>query len=319
MGARPTLLFTGASGLVGPTLYARAFSKWRVVLVVHRRSAPAPLRRGDRVAKCDLEESGAAARLVDATEPQAILHAAAIASLPQCEGDPERARRFNVGVTEELARAAAASGAHLVLLSTDHVFDGERGHYRESDEARPHTVYGTTKLAAERALVAAGGESLALRAPLLLAPSASGTHGALDVVRAAIAAAAGHSGDAPSARSPLRLFDDEWRTPLSVLDLARVLDAVLEQRTTGVLHVAGPDRVSRLELGRRIVAAFAPRAQNPAAIEAARSNLVAARRSEAGHPRPRDLSLATERLDREALPRPRPLDDALAELRDFVC
>jgi dTDP-4-dehydrorhamnose reductase len=182
-----------------------------------------------------------------------------------------------------------------VQLSTDQVFDGERGGYREGDEARPATVYGESKLAAERAVLASGGEELVLRAALVLAPSRDGRSGALDMVRGA------------EAGEEVRLFADEWRAPISALDLARVIDEALRRRATGVLHVAGPERVSRLELGERIAAAFARPDGAP--------RLVSAARAQSGMRRPRDVSLAIERLEREGYPRPAPLAFALEELR----
>ncbi len=315
MGAHPTLLFTGASGLVGASLYRAAFaldqgasSKWRVVLAVHRRSAPSPLRRGDRIVKCDLSRPGEAGRLVAAVEPQAVLHAAALASLSECEALPALAQRMNGAATAELARTAADAGVHFVHLSTDQVFDGdqtfdgERGAYREEDEPRPRTVYGASKLAGERAVLQ-GGEALVLRAALVLAPSASGRSGALDLVRGA-----GQDG----APAEVPLFVDEWRTPLSVLDLARVVVEALKRRATGILHVAGPDRVNRLELGLRIAAAFPPPVGSPP------PRLLAAEQRAAGHVRPRDVSLAVERITREGWPRPAGLEPALAELRAWI-
>jgi len=73
LGAHPTLLLTGASGLLGAALARHAFERFRVVAVV-RRAAPPPLKRGDRKIACDLEEAGAAARLVAAAEPQLVVH-----------------------------------------------------------------------------------------------------------------------------------------------------------------------------------------------------------------------------------------------------
>lgn len=304
MGAHPTLLLTGASGLVGAPLYRAAFERWRVVVVTHRRSAPAPLRRGDRAVQSDLLAPGAVEQLVAAHDPQAIVHAAALAALPACEADPAGALRLNVDVTARFARAAAACGAQLLLVSTDQVFAGDREWtaggsvgYREDDPASPLHVYGRTKAAAEAAVRASGAEALIVRTALVLAASADGKSGALDLVR--------------GATSAVRLFVDEWRTPVSVLDLARVVDEALRRRLIGTLHVAGPERVQRLELGSAIDAAF------PLAAGKPRRELVAAERVAQGDRssrRPRDVSLATVRLFEEGLPRPQPLAAALAEL-----
>jgi len=306
MGSHPTLLLTGATGLVGAPLYRAALAGWRVVVVTHERSAPGPLRRGDRAVECDLLAAGAIEALIHAVAPQSIVHLAALASLAECEADPARARRLNVDVTTRLAQAAAREGAHFVHLSTDQLFAGDRSWpeglapgYREGDAVSPVHVYGKSKAAAELAVEASGAEALRIRSALVLAPSADGRRGALDHVR----------GAAAGAKVPL--FADEWRTPISVLDLARLVDVALARRLTGVLHAAGAERLDRLALGRAIDAAW------PVEGGAARS-LVAANQADAGFARPRDVSLASVRVEAEELPAARPLAEALGELREWT-
>jgi len=304
-GAHPTLLLTGASGLVGAALCRHAFERFRVVAAIGR-GAPPPLERGDRAVRVDFEAAGAATRLFESVEPHAVVHAAALSALGACESDPARARRLNVDATRELAVAAARSGAWLAFLSTDQVFDGEperdpfRG-YVEEDATGPVNVYGRSKLEAEQAIAAAGGETLVIRTSLVVGRSPGGA------IRAGRSAAFDSVRLAPPGAT-LRLFADEWRTPVSAIDLARMIDAAARARTTGLVHFGGPDRVERLDLARRI-AAILGRDRGPQALE-----LVAARRADAGHPRPRDVSLRADRLAALELPRPRPLADALAEL-----
>jgi dTDP-4-dehydrorhamnose reductase len=308
MGARPTLLLTGASGLLGAALARHAFERFRVVAAV-RSGAPPWLERGDRKVACDLEEAGAAARLVAACEPQLVVHAAALSSLAACQSDPARARRINVDATRELARAAARCGAWLLFVSSDQVFDGERrggerpgggpadgARYGEDDAPRPVNVYGRTKLEGEEAVRAAGGEALVVRTALVLGRAPDRRSGAVESLLAAPAGAT------------VRLFHDEWRTPVSAPDLARVIGAAASRRSVGLVHVAGPDRVDRLTLGRRIAAAFGRDGGGaPLRFEAASQ-------SEAGHPRPRDVSLRCERLAALGLPAPHSLEHALQEL-----
>jgi dTDP-4-dehydrorhamnose reductase len=279
--------------------------KFRVVAAIGR-GAPPPLKRGDRAVRVDLEVAGAATRLFESVEPHLVVHAAALSALGACEADPARARRLNVDATRELAVAAAQSGAWLVLLSTDQVFDGEPASaaftgYVEEDATGPVNVYGRTKVEAEAALVAAGGEALAIRTSLVVGRSPGGA------LRAGRSAAFDSIRLAPPVAT-LRLFADEVRTPVSAIDLARVIGAAARVRATGLVHVGGPDRVDRLDLARRI-AALLGRDRGPQALA-----LLAAKRAEAGHPRPRDVSLRADRLDRFGLPRPRPLAESLAEL-----
>ncbi len=294
MSHAPSLLLTGASGLVGTVLSERGLAGYRTTQVFHRVTPRSTLRRGDQRIRRDLTASGAVGSLFDRTEPETVVHAAAMAGLGDCERRPEQAHRMNVAVTAELARRARETGAYLVFFSTDQVFDGEGAPYTESDSPSPLTVYGKTKDEAEQAVLDSGADALIIRLALVLGWAPDGKSGALDMLR-----------PDPDDDSPRRLFEDEWRTPVSAYCVARVVASVLRERPTGILHLGGQDRVNRVELGRLVTDAMGW--DTP---------LVAGSREVVSYPRPRDVSLDLSRLDSEACPRPLGLADALAELRD---
>jgi dTDP-4-dehydrorhamnose reductase len=124
--------------------------------------------------------------------------------------------------------AAAASHARLVHLSTDLVFDGARGRYRETDEPAPVNAYGCSKLAAERRVVAAHPQATVVRTSLI--------YGRPDGRQERLA------------REGTRFFVDERRSPVHVDDLAAAVLELLDLDVPGPLHVAGADDVSRYEL-----------------------------------------------------------------------
>ena len=126
-------------------------------------------------------------------------------------------------------------------MSTDLVFDGLRAPYGPHDSPRPLSVYGSTKVDGEQAVLAAGGT--VVRVPLLIGPSHDGRRGATDMLRAAI-----------QAGRRLDLFTDEFRTPLHAVDAARGLVDVLLDGATGIFHLAGHERLSRWELAQRFCA-----------------------------------------------------------------
>ena len=130
--------------------------------------------------------------------------------------------------TRNAAAAAEAAGARLVHLSTDLVFDGEHAPYAEEDEARPVSEYGRAKLEAERLL----------------------PHDAVVVRTSLLYGKPGGAQEALAARDDVVFHTDEIRTPIHVTDLAAALLELAALEVAGVLHVAGPDAVSRLELAR---------------------------------------------------------------------
>lgn len=293
LSARPPLLLTGTAGLVGRLLHRSACASFRTFGALHHRSI-GPLRRGDQRVPCDLERPGEGHRLVERCQPEVIVHAAALAALDACEAQPDRARRLNVEATRELAQAAAATGAYLVFLSTDQVFDGEGAPYREEHRAQPLQEYGRSKLEAEGLVQSICPDALVLRLSLVLGPAGAEGGGAVRMLR-----------PGPTPRRVL-LYQDEWRTPLAAPCLGRLMEGVLRLRPSGLLHAGGPDRVDRLELGRRILQAF-----GWSGVE-----LVGGSRLSSAVPRPRDVSLDSTLLRERGLPAPLPLARALQELVD---
>jgi dTDP-4-dehydrorhamnose reductase len=290
--ASTKVLLTGAAGMVGRTLHERLPEHARIVALQHRTPVP-PRRRDDRVLRIDLAALPPLRAAVLEERPDVILHCGAISSLGACRSDPHRAHLVNVVATRVLAEVAAERRAYLVFCSTDQVFDGRTAPYGEADRPRPLSAYGEGKVAAEEAVRAAGGEALILRLALVLGRSPGRDRGAVDMLRPAAGVTA-----------PIGLFEDEWRTPVSILDLVRWIGAAIDQRPVGTLHAGGAERIDRLSLGRRICRAFGwPEGR-----------LRAARRADLELPRPEDVSLRLDGIAAHGLTAPLPLDDALTEL-----
>ncbi|MCE9595243.1 MAG: sugar nucleotide-binding protein [Planctomycetes bacterium] len=189
----------------------------------------------DALAEHELE------RTLDELAPSRVICCAALSRIAECESDPSRAEAVNVEVPRRLARWAAARGARCVHVSTDLVF-GKRmpppHGFAESAATDPISVYGATKARGERAVLEENPNALVVRLPLLFGDSGGRGLGASDSLLAAL-------------RSPERpmLFRDEWRTPLDVANAADALIELAQTDQRGVLHVAGPARLSRVELG----------------------------------------------------------------------
>jgi dTDP-4-dehydrorhamnose reductase len=267
------LLLTGASGHLGGYLLRQRREQGAAVTAWSGR-------RGGELFGCplwpvDLADDDAVASAFRQARPDIVLHAAALSTVAECYRQPERAERINARGSTILAELADRAKARLVYVSTDMVFDGEQGGYREEDAVAPLSVYGHTKAAAEPAVLACP-RGLVARVSLLFGPSLVGQPTFFDEQTAAL-----------QAGRPITLFHDEWRTPLSLLVAARGLLALAASDAAGVVHLGGPERLSRLEMGQRL-AAFLHR--DPALLVSA-----SRRRIAAAEPRPRDLSLDCSR------------------------
>ena len=275
-----SILVTGASGQLGGYLLRELRRRGAAV------TAWSGSRRGELFGYEWLPVDLADRELVTASFHQAcpavVIHAGAFSRIDQCHADPAAATRVNEQGTALLAELCEATGTRLVYVSTDLVFDGQRGGYCEDDAPAPLSVYGRTKAAAERAVLGRR-RAVVVRISLMFGPSLVGRAAFFDGQLRAL-----------RDRVPLRLFSDEWRTPLSLQTAALGLLAVAESDFDGLLHFGGPERMTRLEMGLRLATLLGA---DPGLI-------VAVRQADAPlpEPRPRDVSLNSQRF-RQIFPR----------------
>ncbi|MBU0637589.1 MAG: SDR family oxidoreductase [Planctomycetes bacterium] len=270
-------LVTGASGQLGSHL-VRLLSERRAAEVLALVGQSPHVRLGVPVHRVDLGDEAALRSFLAKRQPTHILHVGALTGVSDACARPAEAERVNVAATRILAEHATAWGARLVFSSTDMVFDGRSAPYRESDAPRPLSEYGRSKVAAER-ILANREMALVVRLPLMY--GYPGLARETTFTRQISALRAG---------TPLRLFTDEFRTPLWLADAANALIALADSDLTGVIHVAGPERLTRFEMVARFAELLGINA--PPLEPASRLSI------EASEPRPEDLSLDAARFTR---------------------
>ena len=222
--ATHTTWITGAGGLIGNYLAQTA-----------RDMAPASSVIGLTRQDLDLLDFAELRRRFLRDKPQLVIHCAAMSKSPACQADPRFAHRTNVAVTEQLAKLAA--DAVFVFFSTDLIFDGLNGNYAETDGPNPLSVYAETKAAAEQ-IVSRHPRHLIIRTSLNGGTSPTGNRGFNEeLVRA------WREGRA------VTLFEDEFRSPIAAVETARAVWELIERGATGIYHVAGAERLSRLQIG----------------------------------------------------------------------
>jgi dTDP-4-dehydrorhamnose reductase len=208
------LLVTGGCGYLGGELVRQAVeSAWNVRATWFERT---PTAAGAEWMQADLRDRAAAQRAAAGVD--AVIHTA------YRQGDGE----WETNVAGTAAVAAAARDVRFVHLSSDLVFDGTRGRYREDDETGPVSSYGRSKAEAERMAASGHGQPTIVRTSLIYGGAAPGPQERL--------AAEGR-----------RFYVDEVRSPVHVGDLAAALLELLQLDVRGPLHMAGADDVSRFD------------------------------------------------------------------------
>jgi dTDP-4-dehydrorhamnose reductase len=234
-----TTLVTGANGLVGSRLVARLAAAGERVVAVgrgpRRFDDPAEYLELDLLAPEKLAESIASLR------PAAVIHAAAMTDVDACEADPVGAWLLNARLVETVALACREIGARLVALSTDYVFDGERGPYSEDDPPNPRGVYARTKRAGEEAALLLARDRALCRVAVIY----SGRKGSKRTF--ALGAA-----ENLAAGKPVKAFEDQIVSPTLADNAAEMVLGVHRSGEQGIFHCAGGSIVSRVEFCRAL-------------------------------------------------------------------
>ncbi len=229
------ILITGASGFIGGHLFYSAPRDW-AVLGTHLHWTP-PKRESGWV-PLDLLKFSALRNCMDNLQPDLIIHAAALSRIAFCQNNAAAAWKTNYDLTAELAGICGDKKLRLILLSSDMVFDGVRGHYSELDATNPLNVYGSAKLAAEREVLRLDRRGVVLRLNLTYGrPRAGGRSFSEEIIQVV------------AGGQPYRLFADQFRSFMSVQNLAKCVWEIAGGDYFGLLHLGGSQAADRFTFG----------------------------------------------------------------------
>jgi dTDP-4-dehydrorhamnose reductase len=286
------VLVTGANGLVGSRL---------VRLLAAAGHSPLGLDLAGAQLNVDLSNAAALTSALTEAKPEAIINCAAMTDVDGCEKNPGAAWAVNAEAPATLARFVRAHDCHLVHLSTDYVFDGDRGGYRPDDVPNPRGVYALTKHGGEQALRAiAPKERFAIARPAVVYgwPAVAGKNNFGSWLIEALG----------SGKS-LKLFSDQWVSPTHASNVAEMAAELATRKLSGTWHVAGAEVVDRVTFGKRLCERFGfdqaliqPSRMaevNLPSPRPAKSGLDVTRTTEALTARPWSLEAALDRLHAE--------------------
>jgi dTDP-4-dehydrorhamnose reductase len=232
------ILLTGSSGFLGGHVYQQGKNRYEICpIYFHNKPIDAPATW-----RClDLADQSALMASLEQIQPDIVIHSAAISNLDTCEANPDFAHHVNVDATSYLAEYAARNAVRLIFISSDMVFNGEKGMYSEDEPVSALAVYGKTKILAEELIRKKCSNYAILRSALIYGkPAINGTSFS-EWIRKRL-----------EKEEKVTLYIDQYRTPILAENLAEAILELAEHDFVGTLHLAGPNRVDRLTFGRQL-------------------------------------------------------------------
>jgi len=238
----PILLVTGCNGLLGQKLCLEAAGDYRVVGLDRDERAAVPC---DEFHSLDITDRDGVIEAVGTVSPETVINTAALTNVDACEKERDLAWAVNVDGVRHLMEGCRQAGAMMVQISSDYVFDGEKGPYGEEAEPHPLGFYGTTKLESERVLASGSLDWAVVRTNVL--------YGWARNVRANFALwVITHL----AAGKYIRVAIDQYGNPTLADNLAAGILLLAGGRHRGLFHIAGADYMSRWAFALKIARMF---------------------------------------------------------------
>ena len=225
-----SVLITGANGFLGHYLSALLVNSYKVIATGKGPCRIDMLHENFQYETLDFTCEDSVTSVFQRVKPAVIIHAGAISKPDDCELNKEFAYLTNVIATQFLLAQAQALRSFFVYVSTDFVFDGQRGMYSEEDVPNPVNYYGETKLLAEKEVQAYAHDWAIVRTVLVYGHPQSGRDNILTIVAKAL-----------KEGKISRIVNDQVRTPTYVEDLAGGIKAIIDKKATGIYHISGND------------------------------------------------------------------------------
>jgi dTDP-4-dehydrorhamnose reductase len=285
------LFVTGASGLLGSKMSALAKHYYEYIPLHNTR----PLQSNSL--RLDITNLGEVLSLVNRLEPHMVIHTASETNVDKCETQKERAWRINVEGTRNIAIACSKAGAKLIFISTDYVFDGEKGWYKEEDEPNPVNYYGLTKLEGEKKVAEHCENYAVLRTSVLYGWHPWKQNFATWVI------------DKLKQRQEITVVEDHFNTPTLAANLAQMAVEAAGTDIQGLYHASGNERISRYEFAKQTAKTFNLNSDLIKPVKMSQLTAWIARR-------PKDSSLDTSEIQEQLKTKPLNITEGLNEMKE---
>lgn len=283
------ILLTGGSGLFGQAFIDLVKKTYELYATYNQN----PLNF-ENALQLDITDVEQVKKVIEKIKPDVIVHSAAFTNVDKCEIEKEKACETNAKATENIAKIADKINAKLIYISTDYVFDGEKGLYKEEDKTNPINYYGLTKLEGEKAVIKHCNDYVIARTSVIYGMNKKNF--ATWVI------------DELKNGRQINIITDQWVSPTLNIDLAEQILALIEKDEKGIFHTAGGERISRYDFVMKLaeIFGFDKSLINP--ITSDKLNWIAKR--------PKDSSLDVSKISN--IKKPYEVNEALKKLKEMI-
>ena len=282
------ILITGAFGQLGHALQSILSKKSNYELICTGRK----VKKGQEGIPLDIRNQVALKELINTTAPDILINLAAMTNVDACELNPKLAGEINVAGLEHICDSFKGK---IIHLSTDYVFDGTSGPYKEDDPLNPISIYGKTKLASEHILLENDIKNLVIRGNVLYDYSPHTSASFLNWVVSSL-----------KGNQEIKVVEDQFNNPTWTRSMSDIIELSIENDLEGIIHWGDSVHISRFEFAKLIAKKFS---LNESLIKPVLT-------SELNQParRPLQSGLSTEKLVNMLDIIPPSIDDCLDEI-----
>ncbi|MEE2700414.1 MAG: SDR family oxidoreductase [Bacteroidota bacterium] len=267
------ILTTGSNGLLGQKLLHKLRLDDDVELIATSKGENRVSAKDSYTYySLDITNKEEVDELISTQKPDVVINTAAMTNVDFCEDEKAVCDALNVDAVAYLADACALIDAHFIHISTDFIFDGEDGPYKEEDKPNPLSYYGLSKLKSEQLLYAHKVKWTILRTIIVFGVGENLSKGNIVL----------WAKDALAKAEPLNIIDDQFRAPTLAEDLADACILAAKKKTYGIFNASGKDIMSIYEIVERIAKYYSNTTENLNKISTATLNQKARRPRKTG-------------------------------------
>lgn len=237
------ILLTGANGLLGQKVVSQLLRQNIEFIATSKGANRNPDCPAQYYENLDITSESEIKNLVEKHQPTCIINTAAMTNVDECEEKKDACQNINVDAVKYLLKISAENNIHLIHISTDFVFDGLKGPYKETDDRNPLSIYAKSKTDSEDLLLQSDYKNWAILRTIIVFGQGHNLSRSNIVLWAKEALKSGQE---------LKIVNDQFRAPTWADDLAWACIQTANLNATGIYHISGPETFSIFEMVFRI-------------------------------------------------------------------